>query len=69
MRKLLILSVLALSLFACDKEKSEETPTDVTVTDASQDAVGAPDAVTPADDVTASVDATPVSSTDVSVAD
>lgn len=71
MRLFLIISVLVLSLFACEKGKSELTQTDVMVTNVdSLNAIEVPDVVTPTD-ATASVteDVTPVSSADIGVSD
>ena len=66
MRKFLILALSVFALVACEKDKTD-TPTttaDSSVDQTSQDAVAAPDSVTPTEDVTTSVDATPVSAPD-----
>ena len=72
MRSFLILALSVLILASCDKEKTDKPNlvADSSVTDSTvQDAVAAPDSVTPAEDVTVSVDVTPVASEDAGVTD
>ena len=71
MRKLLILSILAISVVACDKEKAEDKPTTDVVADgtAASDGVSVSVDATPTEDAS-SVDVTPTTGpADVTVTD